>query len=44
MLLLSVPEVKAIQTLPESAKELAGRGREEFIRVEGRLENTPFPV
>ena len=44
MVLLAVPEVKAIQTLLESANELAGRGREVFIGVEDRCENTAFPV
>lgn len=44
MLLLAEPEVRAIQTLLESANELAGRGREVFIGVEGRGENVACPA
>jgi hypothetical protein len=38
------PEVKTAQTLLESAKELAGRGMEELIGVEGRDENAACPA
>jgi hypothetical protein len=38
------PEVNAAQTLLESAKELAGRGREEFIGEEGSFENDACPA
>jgi hypothetical protein len=38
------PEVKATQTLLESAKELAGRGmEEELIGMEGRFKNAGCP-
>jgi hypothetical protein len=38
------PEVKAAQTLLESAKELAGRGMEELIGMEGKFENAACPA
>jgi hypothetical protein len=44
MLLLFEPEVRAIQTFSESAKELAGSGREVFMWVEGRGENDACPA
>jgi hypothetical protein len=37
------PEVKAAQTLLASAKELAGRGMEELIGMEGKFENAGCP-
>jgi hypothetical protein len=44
ILLLFEPEVRAIQTFLESAKELAGSGREVFMWVEGRGENDACPA
>jgi hypothetical protein len=45
MRLLAEPEVTAAQTLPESAKELAGRGMEELMsEVEGNCENAACPA
>jgi hypothetical protein len=38
------PAVKTAQTFLASAKELAGRGMEELIGVEGRLKNDGCPA